>query len=497
MDTPGGYGLPVYVTSLPGSGSPLRYSGSIVLLSTDGKLYRFMSGAWTKAVDGGDITANSIVTNAIVAGAITAPLIAAGAVTASKLYVGDTTNLINDPTFLDQTGYWTRVDPLSAVCGFTSSATVIGALNTSIAGLFSLSGIPSGNTNSFSISTPQIPINAGKQYRVRADLIAISSANKSFYMALTFFQGDGATGAGTQVIGPTVTVAFTSAKEYLTQFTAPSNAAFVLISFFVSGNQPSTVAGTGAWLIGSPRLERLSDGTLIEDGSITTDHIVVGGLDASAITAGTVTGDRMTANFIDGERFATIHTSGQPFIEVNGQSNSVGGHQNGPWFRANDGTYDRVIMGQLQDLWGLWIRDSSGNLVFEEASLGTAVVATGNIATNAVTLPYSFTQSGNLTLSDTGWTSIWSQAFTVSAPSSVLLSTVFFGYFLAGIGTINGFRVRLDGSGITSINALCEIIVTVGSGSHTIAIEGQGDTSAGDPFILESGATATILACQR
>lgn len=52
------------------------FEGRIVFLKTDDKLYRYTGSAWTKAVDGADIQANSILTNSIGAGQITAAQLA-------------------------------------------------------------------------------------------------------------------------------------------------------------------------------------------------------------------------------------------------------------------------------------------------------------------------------------------------------------------------------------------------------------------------------------
>lgn len=47
------------------------FQGRVVFLTTDNKLYRYNGSAWTKAVDGGDISLNSIAANSIVTGSIT------------------------------------------------------------------------------------------------------------------------------------------------------------------------------------------------------------------------------------------------------------------------------------------------------------------------------------------------------------------------------------------------------------------------------------------
>lgn len=68
--TKGGYEI---VGALPTLGN---FEGRVVFLTTDDKLYRYTGTAWTKAVDGGDLIANSVTTNAINAGAVTAAKIA-------------------------------------------------------------------------------------------------------------------------------------------------------------------------------------------------------------------------------------------------------------------------------------------------------------------------------------------------------------------------------------------------------------------------------------
>lgn len=407
-----GYGLPASVGSLPGPASPLRYEGSLVVSTVDGKLYRFTGGSWTKATDGADLTPDSVTTGAIVAGAITAPLIDAGAVTASKLYVGDTTNLINDPIFQDiDTGgttppYWTIADSTGACASFNSGTTppaffgrktavkwdctVLGGSVTATIDVRTPASLSAGNA-------PMIPVEQGHDYRFRAYFRSFNSCNKSAFLRVRFFDTTGTqlaspTGVSSPAIDPT------DAKFHAAQgapvelnFTAPQGCAYVQCILRVQGSQPDTGAGAGQWFAAIPRLERVATGTLIQDGAITTEHIVAAGLDASAITAGTVTGDRMHANFIDGENFTTVHAGGQSYLQIDGRSVTVGSHQNGPAFRINDGTHNRVILGQLQDAWGLWIYDATGHAIFEEASLANGVVLTNHLAAGAVSIAYGTT----------------------------------------------------------------------------------------------------------
>jgi predicted phage tail protein len=72
------------VSSLPGTGT----TGQVVYLTSDQKLYRWNGSAWIKAVDGGDITANTIAANSLVVGTITGTYIAADTISTSHIIAG-------------------------------------------------------------------------------------------------------------------------------------------------------------------------------------------------------------------------------------------------------------------------------------------------------------------------------------------------------------------------------------------------------------------------
>lgn len=76
------------VASLPSLPSGNYPDGSLVVLTSDHKLYRNSSSAWTKAVDGADLIANSITAGSISVGAINASAIAAGAITSAAISAG-------------------------------------------------------------------------------------------------------------------------------------------------------------------------------------------------------------------------------------------------------------------------------------------------------------------------------------------------------------------------------------------------------------------------
>jgi hypothetical protein len=250
-------------------------------------------------------------------------------------------------------------------------------------------------------------------------------------------------------------------------------------------------------------MERQSIGTLIQNGAITTGHINVAGLDASAITAGTITGDRMEANFIDSEAFSTIHTPGQPFIEINGNAVTISGHVYGPWFKVNDGTHDRVVMGRLQDDWGLWINDASGNPYFAEYQLASGVVATINVKPGNITAAASASVA-NGPFGNGSWQVAASSTVTLYDSAIVVaLSNVLLGYSSGprtwGLKlTVDGSDVALTQPGIAntqtglSISWSGTLSGSSGGISHTVTLSWNADST-----VQIDGGTLSILGLQR
>jgi hypothetical protein len=272
----------------------------------------------------------------------------------------------------------------------------------------------------------------------------------------------------------------------------------------VQGGGSAAPAGVGAgWYATHVRMERQTVGTLIENGQITTAHIAAAGIDGGSITAGTVTGDRMQANFIDSETFSTIHTSGQPFVDINGKSNTVGGHVNGPFFRVNDGTFNRVIMGRLQDDWGLWIYDASGNPFFQEATLANGVVVTGHVKPGNITAAASASVA-NGPFGNGGWQVAASSTVTLYDSAIVVaLANVLLGYS-SGSRTW-GLKLTVDGSDVAltqpgvantqtglAISWSGTLSGSSGGTSHTVTLSWNADST-----VQIDGGTLSILGLQR
>lgn len=97
-----GISVPRVVSALPTTGN---YAGRLVVLSTDGRLYRWTAGAWTAEV-AADQVVGKLTAAQIAAGAIGVDQLAAGAVVASKMAITDFTNLVPDDQMQDAAS-WT------------------------------------------------------------------------------------------------------------------------------------------------------------------------------------------------------------------------------------------------------------------------------------------------------------------------------------------------------------------------------------------------------
>jgi hypothetical protein len=428
------------VSSLPGTAT----EGDTAVLTTNGKLYRYHAGAWTVATDGADILANSITTGSIAAGAVNASQIAAGAVTASKLYVGDTTSLILDPNFADPT-VWTITTNGTTTPGYQSGISTEAQMGLIKGVVWSLSQFSTVTHFNYTIQSVLISCDGNTQYRQRA-LIRSFGANKNFYLWTGYYDNTQTYITATaqsfdpssyvDPYGVSVTAASGCSAEWIS--TSPANAAYVICLFFVTndGPTPLSTAGSGYWEMGNPRFERVTTGTLIADGAITTGKIaanavtaaqiaagtitasqiatgtltaaqiaaggitgtnIAGGtitgsniaaltITAANISAGTITGDKITGNFFQGYSFTATSGSGSDLVQLYGGVGTSGGLNYGPYIRACDASgATRFVAGQWGSQYGLFVWNSSGVEILSASDLGVNVVGTSNIAANAAT----------------------------------------------------------------------------------------------------------------
>ena len=258
---------PRVVSSLPANPYTGYALGDMVVLTSDGKLYRMtnMSGAgttgWNKSTDGADIVANSITAGQLAAGAIGADQIAAGAITANKLAVVSRNTALNiDPSCMDATA-WT----------FGAGD----ALNTIIDGK-SGTGVIRGGVGTSHTFSKQFPVDAGKKFRLRGWFRAVSATHPS-YFRIYWYTGTGAAESYASCFEATTIPSAWTRYESI-EITPPAGVVNAAIGLIL--NYQGTAGYTECQDI---RAEEAVPAVLIQDGAITADKIA-----ANTITAGQV-----------------------------------------------------------------------------------------------------------------------------------------------------------------------------------------------------------------
>lgn len=277
---------PRVVGSLPSLPDAAYPEGDVVYLTTDDKLYRSTGSAWSKAVDGGDIVAGSIVAGKIAAGAIGADEIAAGAIIASKLAITDFENLAVDGGFENveaglPTGWSSGAD-----WNFYAVAPRSGSRHLWVA---------AGASNRYIGNDLFVHCKPGDKFYgegyVRSD-----ATGRSGYGVMQVWWYDEAKTFLSLSNGNAITTTTTYSLSSVTG-TAPAGASFARLVCAVS-------AGNGWWLFDDCRMRRLVGATIIEDGAITTAKVAAGAITANEIAADTITAAQIAAGAISASEIA-------------------------------------------------------------------------------------------------------------------------------------------------------------------------------------------------
>lgn len=220
--------------------------------------------------------------------------IEANTISASKLVIGDFTNLVDDPYF-------------TLSLGATDSEWVQRSGSTAASTLSTTDGLPGrtmtlhGVSSEVSVWTKgTFQVQPGQNYRVdfRTQNQLTGSAPIS-YVRVYWFQKDmaAATG-GFSGIGIPAGTSWTDALG--ATVTAPANAALARVMLIHGSNNTG-----GTWWIGNIAVRRTTGATLIDDKSISTNSIVTEGLNANTIKFGTMHGDRIESNTIATKHIVT------------------------------------------------------------------------------------------------------------------------------------------------------------------------------------------------
>ncbi len=337
------------VSSVPSDADPANFPGRAVVDISDGigKLYRFIGGSWTSAVDGEDLVLNSVTTGAIRTGAVKTAQLDAGAVTARTVAIGDFTNLILNSRLENDEGW-----------AFNGS---VGVGTDSVATTPGVFVLPVDVTNRYAWTATRIPVEPGDQFFARAK--ARGTGSFEARIVFRFYDKD-----GNVLEQPSSLLAATSSYlSFNLSHTAPAGATELRCDFGRSGG------GSGTGYISAPFLMRKNTGEMIVDGVLKANHFVtdeavitvtaqianaiissakISDLEASKITVGA-----MNAGITVGATGVTIGTvesrSDDPAIVVNNRSTLIqpgkiqisGSTTIEDWRRAGDQT--KIDGGQI------------------------------------------------------------------------------------------------------------------------------------------------------
>lgn len=325
------------VSSLPTTGN---YEGRLVVLTTDGKLYRY-NGGWRRDIPAVDLTgqiqgvqignnsisaskllansvtsskiaANAVTAGSIAVGAVTADKIAAGSITAGKLTIGDFNNLWSDPLQSDSSY---AIPSGSSVSGSGYSSTSDQRyLSSNVIHVVSLAGQWKAYFNPTVYSVNPL----GEQFYV--DYVANINSGQSGYAQVElqyskwedFRTGADTAGARGPRVNSTVPTRITGV------IIIPPGYSYMRIRI-VNPDAGSNTRSTFGRVI----VYRMNAGELIVDGTIRTNHLA-----ADSVQAGNLAVDAVKArNLKVSENFEVL------------KNGSFSYGKNGAGDLANDGIY--------------------------------------------------------------------------------------------------------------------------------------------------------------
>ena len=223
-------------------------------------------------ITGNNIQAGTITAGQIAAGAIGATQIAADSISTSNLTVGDLTNNVYNPGFEAGLTSWVSQSAAVAISTAQAHSGTQSLELTPVSGAFAL------------INANIVPAVPGQQFISQIFAMATSGTSGSVNLRMYWYTASEAQGPGgsPNAIDAAPFPITTSWVQQTANFTVPANA--VAVQF---GIVSTNIAG-GDVFLDDCYFRRMTDGSLIVDGSISSAMITTGGLSADVITSGTI-----------------------------------------------------------------------------------------------------------------------------------------------------------------------------------------------------------------
>lgn len=363
-------------------------------------------------------------------------LLQTGTITANKLFLGDTTNLCENPDFENDangatpTGFTSnahsRVKDISGFAGGNGSNKAL-----------ELDAINGYNNDMYSNSF--IPVTPGQQFYVEAEARFLNSAGSgagrlgfSCYNAKKQHMNTWSSAVWWSIDKNIAQPVFT--KKGAT-WTVPANCYYVYIWISFQNNGETT----NKWYIDNIRINRAASAELIVDGSITSRHI----------QADSITGDRIQANSLSADRiriasFENLYTNGTFELgDVN--------------WKANGGTSYQILKDPNTSYQGNWYmripHDGKFNDIFDSNEVyvmpgekyyfdGYARVLTGTANTRTFIVQWLNKDGGIITHNyptealTTSWKKI---SYVIEAPAAAVKMKV--GLSVGGLNTAGQYTL--------------------------------------------------------
>ncbi|MFE4681539.1 phage baseplate assembly protein V [Streptomyces sp. NPDC056721] len=226
----------------------------------------------TTTINGGSITT----------GTISASVIGARSITTDKMVIGDTSNILLDPDFTQNSSAWNWSSNVVRLAASDPSVPT-GAPAAYVTKLVAQTSLNTDLTwKHTTTSTTGMAVTPGDVYYVEAWVAASADCNASLRFFLSTWDASGGNTSWPSV-GTTLPSAAQTWTKISGQITIPAGK--YLAAFGVGPTQTTPTTATGSWFVTNVKMRKAVDNALVVDGSLT----------AAKITAGTLTADKLNA----------------------------------------------------------------------------------------------------------------------------------------------------------------------------------------------------------
>jgi hypothetical protein len=299
-----------------------------------------------QTITAANIAADTITAGQIAAAAIGTSELASGAVTTGKLYVGDSQNMVLNPTSEDTTftaGY--GANGVRNVGGNAYAGSYVRAVDTVGAG-------------ENSVQLGEFPVVEGEYFYQEAVVRSMSGAGAASGFWSLFFDGN------SNIVGGGGTTSAATVWTRISNGIGPAPAGTVKVSFYLIR---SGAAGTSYY--DALVFRKMSTGSLIVDGAITATKIAAATITAAQIASATVTGTQIAGQTITAANIATdTITAGQI------QSGAIGTDE----LAAGAVTAAKIYAGTIT------ANEIAANTI-TGAKIAAGTITASNIASGAIT----------------------------------------------------------------------------------------------------------------